>query len=98
MTIDELKRFLPRKSGVVLEVIKKNKSGIILPGQSEHDITTHTYKVFSKGPNVVDLEEGEEVYPMTAVLGKLEVNGVDEHTSYYYCEDSFIKLHRVVSR
>jgi hypothetical protein len=92
MTKEELKTFLPRKSGVVLKVEAKKKSSIILLDANEHNIHTHTYVVFSMGPLVTDLELNEEVYPMTAVLGKLEVEDSDNNESYYYCEESFIKL------
>jgi hypothetical protein len=92
MTKDELKTFLPRKAGVILKVEAKKKSSIILLEGDGHNIHTHTYVVFAMGPNVQELEIGEEVYPMTAVLGKLEVEDSDNNESYYYCEESFIKL------
>jgi len=95
MKVDELKHFLPRGRGVVLTVEKKSKSGIIIPGQADHDILTHVYKVYLMGPLVEDLAIGEEVYPMTAVLANLNIEDASENLFYVYCEDSFIKLHKV---
>ena len=95
MTKEELKSFLPRKSGVILKVEAKHKSSIILPGEPDHSIHSHIYTVYAMGSKVEDLKVGEEVYPMVAVLGKLEVEDSDNNESYYYCEESFIKLRKV---
>jgi len=96
MKAEDLKVFLPRKSGVVLIAEAKKKSSIILTDAIDTGVDTHVYTVLSKGPNVVDLEVGEQVYPMTAVLAKLDIEDADQNRVYYYCEESFIKLHKVV--
>jgi co-chaperonin GroES (HSP10) len=97
MKVEDLKTFLPRKSGVVLKSIAKSKSGIILPGQADYDTSTHTFVVVSMGPKVEDLKEGEEVYPMAAALATLTIDDCGKDEAYFYCEDSFLKLHKVTN-
>jgi len=95
MTKEELKEFVPRKNGVVIRENKKSKSSIILLDSKDSDTYRYTYFVFAKAPRVEELEIGEEVFPMAGMLADLHIEGLGEDETFYYCEDSFIKLHKI---
>ena len=95
MTKEELQEFVPRKSGVIVRENRKSKSSIILLDAKDADTYRYTYFVFAKGPKVEELEVGEEVFPMAGMLADLHIEGLDDNESFYYCEESFIKLRKI---
>lgn len=95
MTKEELAMFTPRKNGVIVKETKTAISTLILLGDGNKNLNKYTYSIFAKGPKVEELEVGEEVFPMMGALAELNIDNLNDNESFYYCEDSFIKLRRI---
>jgi len=90
----ELLEYVPRKDNVLVHAVQKPQNLIITPSNADKDNTMYTLTVLKIGPNVEDLNEGDEIFVAGGPMIPIAIEDADENEIFTYIHEAFIKLRK----